>query len=126
MTKPAPRPTLDLSALVTSDNSSMVLGSVTFSNLTATVYYMVDQEDGRVNSGVSFLFDGGKFSAPIDPVIGKQLADACDRERITFSKVTLEITPAAFGREKRVGLKPVRVLALYCGDKAVYHVSETI
>jgi len=110
---------LNIDKLTFADPSAQVQGTVIFDNVNAAPYCM-NNEDGSVNAGVSFSYEGGKFSCPIDPIVGKQLQEASDRRKLVFSKVEMVCAPASFGREKKGGLRPIMVSALWCGNQCVY------
>ena len=94
---------IDLNNLVVKDGSSRVVGKCEFQNLNGTPYCMND--GGRVSAGVSFIYEGGKFSAQLDPVIAEQIVQALQGGTLNFSRIVVEALPAAFGREKRSGLR---------------------
>lgn len=114
---------LNLEAIQFADANAQTRGVVVFEGLTASPYFMKD-DDGKTNAGISFPYEGGKFSCPIDPLAGEQLAKVADRQKLSFDKIELFVEPASFGREKRAGLRATGVKALYVGKTAVYTADE--
>lgn len=112
---------LNLDAIAFAPEDAQVTGRCTFDNINATPYYMESEDPQRPpNAGISFVFEGGKFSAPLDPGVAQQLAAKADRQKLMFSKVELLVQPASFGREKKTGIKAVRVIALFCGKEEIF------
>jgi len=113
---------IDLKNLVIKDGSAKIVGKCEFSDLNGTAYCMTD--GGRVSAGVSFVYEGGKFSGQLDPVIAEQISKALDGGTLNFSRVILEVSPGSFGREKRSGLRLGKVLHLESVSGVIYSVLE--
>jgi hypothetical protein len=112
---------LKLEAISVAEVQPQVTARVEFVNITGAPYYMEPTGDNtRVNSGLSFPFQGGKFSAPIDPEAGRELANRFTGIQLQFSKVVLQVSPASIGRDKKGVLKPLYVLELHIGKELVY------
>jgi len=113
---------IDLKNLVIKDGSPKIVGKCEFSDLNGTAYCMNDA--GRVSAGVSFVYEGGKFSGQLDPMIAEQITAALEGGTLNFSRVVLEVSPASFGREKRSGLRMGKVLHLESVQGVIYSVLD--
>ena len=101
---------IDLKNLKKADDAIIVSGTAEFRNLRGRAYSMEE------NHGVSFSFEGGKFSARVPA----ELASGLGEDAVEFSRVVFAVTPGTFGREKRAGFKVGEILILECSGKPVY------
>jgi hypothetical protein len=108
---------LNLDKLSTS-TAATIVGSVEFKDIQGRAYIM--KEGDRINAGVSFIYQGGKFSAKLDPDTADKINEASKGELINFSSVKMVVTPHSFGREKQGGLKAGLIYELSVSDSLVY------
>lgn len=116
---------LDLSKLKKAQ-TALVRATVQFRSLVGLPFAMPGATPEQPpNGGVSWDYQGGKFSSPLPYSVAQKLALAIDRgEKLEFSLVELEVEPAAFGREKRAGLKIVDTVRLEVDGVAIYQREE--
>ena len=115
---------INLEAIQTKSQRVQVVGHVEFLKLDGSVYVM--KNDGGETCGISFVFQGGKFSARLEPDVAKQLNVATEGQLVTYSRVVLEAHPATFGMEKRPGLRFGMIRHLETPQGVVYSVSEYV
>ena len=112
---------LQLDQVSIAEVAAIVTATVEFKDVTASPYCMKDEGSGRVNSGLSIPFTGGKFSCPMDPQAAGPLSEKFGSgTQIPFSKIVLLVTPAVVGRDKKGAIKPVDVLELWQGKNKIY------
>ncbi|WP_269538137.1 hypothetical protein [Cerasicoccus fimbriatus] len=99
----------------------VILGYATFREVKGNVYSMNDRQ-----SGVSFIYEGGKWSGKLPKHIAEPLAEhlketnADGSAMLECSSIVVECIPAAFGQEKKAGFRIGSIVQIEQAGHEIY------